>query len=343
MEGEPRMRLFAFPGALYRGLHAGYGLASSEAQARTRAVRLVNEKRSRGLTAVEACELVGVPVSTYYRWWKCLRAGGVKALERRRALVRVRVAPKQREVALVVEQLRGQFHWGKEKLTPLVQALGFKVSESTVGRVLSKGIARGFLKPCGVPAGTRKRRQSARRAHARRKRYGERARQPGELVQIDTLHESTDGVHRKHVTAICPVSKFVVADVYSRATARNAKAFLDGLIAATPFPIKSIQVDNGAEFRGEFEEHCERLGIELVTIKPRSPKQNAFVERMQRTFRDEFYAYYAPTDPLSIVRKRLQKYVGIYNSIRPHRALNRLTPVQYLEAWNPRTLSKHLN
>src|SRR5690625_2977640 len=78
MEGEPRMRLFAFPGALYRGLHAGYGLASSEAQARTRVVRLVNEKRSRGLTAVEACELVGVPVSTYYRWWKCLRAGGVK-------------------------------------------------------------------------------------------------------------------------------------------------------------------------------------------------------------------------------------------------------------------------
>lgn len=334
------MRLLTLPKALYRGLYASYRSASPLAQERARIVKLVNEKRQRGLSATDACFLAGVPVSTYYRWWKLLRSDGVKGLERRVVKSRSRLAPKQRLVAVEVERLRKTYNWGKEKLTPLLHANGYQVSESTVGRVISKGIARGYLKPCGVPSSTSKRRQAAQRAHARRKRYGERALEPGQLVQIDTLHESTDGMQRRQFTAICPVSKFVIADVYSRATARNARAFLDLLVATAPFQISSIQVDNGAEFRGEFEERCQELGIELVTIKPRSPKQNAVVERMQRTFRDEFYAYYQPTDPLPTVREHLRNYLSTYNTIRPHKSLNNLTPTQYLEHWSPHLSQK---
>jgi putative transposase len=45
----------------------------------------------------------------------------------------------------------------------------------------------------------------------------------------------------------------------------------------------------------EFEEACCALGIALFVLPPRSPKLNGHVERMQRTFKEEFYTRPLPT------------------------------------------------
>ena len=89
---------------------------------------------------------------------------------------------------------------------------------------------------------------------------------------------------------------------FTRATANLAAGFLAHLITHTPFPVRAIQVDGGSEFMAEFEEACARLGIELFVLPPRSPKFNGHVERMQRTFREEFY-----TQPLPSGITELQK------------------------------------
>ena len=56
-----------------------------------------------------------------------------------------------------------------------------------------------------------------------------------------------------------------------------------------PFPIKVIQVDGGSEFQDCFEAECQRRGIKLFVLPPRSPKLNGHVERAQRTHTEEFY------------------------------------------------------
>lgn len=297
---------------------------------------LIEELRSRGLSVNDACYRTGVAVSTYYRWRERIRVHGVKGLERRAPTNRrSRIAPKQRLIAEHVENLRREYPWGKAKLVVLLTQQGFNVSESTVGRVLGKLLARGAIAPCGVPPNRVRLRAQGKRVYARRKRYGETPTAAGELIQIDTLHDDRDGVPRRHFTAICPISRFVIADVHSSATATTARAFLERLIDRAPFTVRSIQVDNGSEFKGAFETRCQNLGIELITIKPRTPKMNAIVERMQRTFRDEFYAQHPPTDRLDAIRERLERYLHTYNEIRPHHSLNNLTPKQYLEPRNP--------
>ncbi len=56
-----------------------------------------------------------------------------------------------------------------------------------------------------------------------------------------------------------------------------------------PFPVKAIQVDDGAEFEAIFEEACQKRGIKLFILPPRSPKLNGGVERAPRTHAEEFY------------------------------------------------------
>ena len=69
--------------------------------------------------------------------------------------------------------------------------------------------------------------------------------------------------------------------------------------------------------------------IKLFVLPPKSPKLNSRVERMQRTFRDEFYTRSLPSRVPELQRE-LDAYLDYYNRRRPHRALNGLAPLEYL-------------
>ena len=79
----------------------------------------------------------------------------------------------------------------------------------------------------------------------------------------------------------------------------------------------------------EFEEACYLYDIKLFVLPPKSPKLNGHVERMQRTFRDEFYTRPLPSRVPELQRE-LDAYLDYYNRRRPHRALNGLAPLEYL-------------
>jgi len=93
--------------------------------------------------------------------------------------------------------------------------------------------------------------------------------------------------------------------------------------------IKSIQVDGGSEFRGEFENACKREKIPLYVLPPRSPKFNAHVERGNGTVKYEFYYLYDGPPVLSVVNQRLKVFVEFYNTYRPHQSLQYRTPMEY--------------
>ena len=156
---------------------------------------------------------------------------------------------------------------------------------------------------------------------------------PGDLVQVDTMHLTPlPGVQRRQFTAVDAVSRVAVAEVRGTATAGTAAAFLDALQARAPFPIRAVQVDGGSEFKAEFEAACQARGIALFALPPRSPKLNGKVERLNRTFREEFWECYGGALELPPLQAALREAERVYNEVRPHHALGYLTPAAHLAA-----------
>ncbi|GEK09497.1 integrase core domain-containing protein [Pseudoalteromonas peptidolytica] len=71
--------------------------------------------------------------------------------------------------------------------------------------------------------------------------------------------------------------------------------------------------------------------IKLEFIKPSSPYQNGFVERFNRSYREEVLDLYL-FESLQEVREIIDEWLSIYNYEWPHDSLGDMTPIGYLEA-----------
>lgn len=279
-----------------------------------------------------ACEHYQVSRATVYRWKAQFRPRSAQSLEERsRRPHRVRTGEWSSELEQAVKRLREQYGWGKDKLIVLVRAEGFCTSASTVGRILTALKRRRLLiEPEKRPVRMRKRITS--RPYAVRKPKNWPVDRPGDLVQVDTVDLNRHlSEHRKQFTARDTISRWDVIEAHTRATSGLAARFLDTLQTQSPYPIKAIQVDGGSEFAGEFERECERRGIRLFALPPRSPKLNGRVERAQRTHREEYYERYAVPQSIAEHNQDLNRWQQIYNTIRPHQALGQQTPLQVLQ------------
>ena len=78
---------------------------------------------------------------------------------------------------------------------------------------------------------------------------------------------------------------------------------------------------------------CQKRGIKLFETPPRSPNLQAYVERSNRTHREEFYEVHDIALRVEDHNHQLEYWNEIYNSIRPHQALDYLTPHEYYQNW----------
>ena len=286
-----------------------------------------------GRNARLTCRYFGISPQTFYRWKRRYDPQYLKSLEAHSCRPRhVRQPTASSEVIEAVGKLReANPRWGKEKLARLLQKQGYQVSVSMVGRILHRLKERGVLKePITnyVSAGKRQR----HRPYAQRKPKDYQARQEGDLVELDTLDiRPLPNVKFKHFTAHDVVSRWNVVGVYNRATASNAAHFLDALEKRMPFLVKAIQVDGGSEFQDVFESVCQRRGIKLFVLPPRSPKLNGGVERAHRTHTEEFYEITDSNFEIAELEKEIVEWEHTYNTVRPHQALGYLTPLEFLE------------
>jgi putative transposase len=96
---------------------------------------------------------------------------------------------------------------------------------------------------------------------------------------------------------------------------------------------KAIRCDNGPELlSGAFTSWCEENDIEIRYIQPGKPNQNAFIERFNRTYREEVLSAYLFED-LDQVREITWEWMQEYNEERPHDALGNVPPAVFREAW----------
>lgn len=107
---------------------------------------------------------------------------------------------------------------------------------------------------------------------------------------------------------------------------------LDRVAAWRGYPAK-VRMDNGPEFiSAAVAEWAEDHGIELEFIQKGKPTQNSYIERFNRTYRDEILNMYV-FKTLNEVRELTDRWIKEYNEERPHDSLEDLTPLEYLSKY----------
>lgn len=103
---------------------------------------------------------------------------------------------------------------------------------------------------------------------------------------------------------------------------------LDMLLLWRGLP-KQIRMDNGPELISHrLASWAEQRHVQLVHIQPGKPAQNAYIERFNRTFRQDILDAYLFSS-IEEVRQIVEPWIEEYNAIRPHEALQGLSPYQY--------------
>ncbi len=150
---------------------------------------------------------------------------------------------------------------------------------------------------------------------------------PGDLVQVDSIFIVPLKRVRFYVYTLLDVcSRWTYAWASERIGATKSVAFLKRAQAQAPFGFRVLQSDNGSEFSTHFS---ERAKITHRHSRVRRPNDNAHLERFNRTLQDECLRY-LPKD-VSIINRRLPRYLAYYNGTRYHLGINLKTPLKIIQ------------
>jgi putative transposase len=114
---------------------------------------------------------------------------------------------------------------------------------------------------------------------------------------------------------------------------------LDDLMRLYGRPAR-VRVDNGRELTAEaFVEWCTAYRIAIGYIQPGKPDQNAFIERFNRSYREEVLDAHL-FDTLDQVREIADAWLETYNTERPHASLGQVPPLTFSRPIDPVVLQR---
>lgn len=292
-------------------------------------VKVIEHAREFGWKAAVAA--FGIGKSTLYDWKKRYAAGG----QHIRSLIPISTRPKRVRtmhthpaIGAFVKSVRtGEHPMNKYTIKPLLDAycthLGIaSVGVTTIGKLIHRN--RWF------PA-RKVKRYDKRKLRGQRRRYAPRVTTPG-YVEMDSILLWILGKRWCFVSVIDVATRYGYCAVVSGISSTQARRVFLQFQERFPYPVTTIQTDNGSEFLGVFHGHCLSHGITHAFIYPRSPKINGMVERFNRTVQEECIervdeVFYDPKR----FKQRLAEYLTWYNTKRPHMSLHLQTPIQVLQ------------
>lgn len=270
------------------------------------------ELRQAGHKAEYIAERVGVHRATVYRWLKGIRQRGIKGFVRhyRAAKKGRRIRKTHGHVVQRVLKLRRENRdCCGQKIVYLLSKEDISLSVSTVYRILNSHLE--------------SLRKHTRTAKGQPARKGTR---PREVVQMDTV--DLDEVYA--FTAIDTYTKEAVVVMRPGITAQDGKAALEKL-AGHFGPIHTLQTDGGSEFEKDFTEVVDQYAQEHVIARPYKKNDQAFIECFNGTLRrEEFGRTPFKAVDLALAQQRADEFLDYYHQLRPHLALNMLTPAQFV-------------
>lgn len=230
-------------------------------------------------------------------------------------------------VAFVKSVRTGEHPMNKYTIKPLLDAYCIHLGIASVGvTTIGKLIRRNRWFPA-----RKIKRYDKRRFRGQKRRYAPRATTPGH-IEMDSITLWILGKRWFFMSVIDVATRYGYCSVVASVSSSEARRVFLEFQKHFPYPITTIQTDNGSEFLGVFHAYGLFHGITHEFIYPRSPKINGMVERFNRTIQEEciqrsdevFY------DPERFKRK-LTDYLTWYNTKRPHMSLRLQTPVQVLQ------------
>lgn len=284
-----------------------YTLNAHLPKLRAQAIEMVRS----GKSIRSVARYYGVAPSTISRWNKKVPVGGCYYLETESS--RPHSHPNQLEKKIVgrIVELRTETNRCAEVLHKMLLDEEISVSLSSVKRVLKR-------------EGLIKERSPWKRYHKGFRRP--KVANPGDLVQVDTVHKMKDEKERIYVyTLIDLYSRWAHAWATEKMNSRKTVLFVNSARKLFPFEFNCLQTDHGPEFSTHFS---ERVKVKHRHSRVRRPNDNAHLERFNRTLQDELLDD-LPVNP-RVYNKKLPEYLRYYNNERLHLGIDLKTPNEML-------------
>lgn len=237
----------------------------------------------------------------------------------------------------------------KENIRISVLAKTYQVSRNTIYNV----VRRAKLKDFSVHRSINKRyrtvqyglrrlakveTQLEKKLAAQAKRYNKNY--PGEMVHSDTsdlpMLEGTTITDKPETlyVALDDFSRELYAAILPDQTQYSSADFLLQVLEECPYTIECWYTDNGTEFKGNPEKHAfmklaAENRIKQSFTKVRTPRTNGKAERVIRTIKDMFISK-TRFNSSAHRKQELIRFVNYYNTVKPHKSLNNLTPLETL-------------
>jgi transposase InsO family protein len=163
---------------------------------------------------------------------------------------------------------------------------------------------------------------------------------PNECWQADVTHvEVADGVVFEVLNVVDDHSRLCVASrAFVSTRAPDVVRTLHKAAGTWGYP-RRLLTDNGRIFTtprghalGAMELELFSMGIETKHSRPYHPQTCGKVERFHQSLK-KFLTKQEPATTKKLLQGQLNRFAATYNEVRPHRSLERRTP---LEAWNAR-------
>jgi len=166
---------------------------------------------------------------------------------------------------------------------------------------------------------------------------------PGQRLQMDVKYVPylVDGKKAYSYVIVDECTRWRFAKTYDSLSEGMTERFLDEFEKVCPFPVRTIQTDNGQEFtyklnpvarhlKHSVDEWCRRRGIRHRLIPPGVKELNGKVERSHRIDMHYFY-WKAPSHCLEAFNRAQRRWMAYYNSERLHGGIGFLTPLEKLK------------
>lgn len=155
---------------------------------------------------------------------------------------------------------------------------------------------------------------------------------PNITWSMDFMHDTlSNGINFRSLNIIDDYNREALClTVDTSLTSKRVIRELDKVIAWRGQPTK-IRVDNGPEFIAEVLGKWARdRNIEIKFIEKGKPHQNGYMERFNRSFREEVLDAYQFTR-LKEAQVMATAWMWIYNNQRPHQSLGYKSPIDFLK------------
>lgn len=231
--------------------------------------------------------------------------------------------PKERDDRVCREKLSqwSTFYnkWGYKKLYDRFREEGYKVNHKRIYRIYTE-------------MGLHLRRKSRKRLSLRPKEGLLQPLYPNLTWSMDFMHDTlSNGIRFRSFNVIDDFNREALnLTIDTSLPSKRIIRELDKLIAWRGAP-EAIRMDNGPEFIAhDMELWAEDREIDLKFIQKGKPNQNGYVERFNRTFREEVLGAFNFRS-LKEVKVLSEAWIDVYNNKRPHEATKNKPPVKFMQ------------